>query len=126
MPDLLIDAINALRDTTWGGVAVVVAILAVTLGVFGRALRNGSRRRDLTREELRLLKAFKEEARGDPKAYLKPEFVAYRARLDDYDIKVEHLKELGYLQDHNISGGYLGPRPVWITPTGVKRAEKRR
>jgi hypothetical protein len=125
MPDLLIDAINLLRDSTWGGVAVVVAILVPTLGVVGRAIRN-SRRSDLTREELRLLKACNREARGDLKAYLKPEFVAYRAKLDNYAVKVERLKELGYLQDSNIRDGYLGHRPVWITARGVKRAEKRR
>jgi hypothetical protein len=125
MPDLLIDAINLLRDSAWGGVAVVVAILVPTLGVVGRAVRN-SRTSDLTREELRLLKAFNREARGDLKAYLKPEFVAYRAKLDNYDVKVERLKDLGYLQDSNIRDGYLGHRPVWITARGVKRAEKRR
>ncbi len=125
MPDLLLDAINMLRDSTWGGVAVVVAILVPTLGVLSRAIRN-SRRSDLTREELRLLKAFNREAHGNPKAYLKPEFVAYRAKLDKYDVKVQRLKDLGYLQDSNIRGGYLGHRPVWITPKGVQRAEKRR
>ena len=126
MPDLLIDAINLLRDSAWGGVAVVVAILAPALGVVvGRAVRN-SRTSDLTREELRLLKAFNREARGDLKAYLKPEFVAYRAKLDNYDIKVERLKELGYLQDSNIRDGYLGHRPVWITADGIRRARSRR
>lgn len=125
MTDLLIDAINVLKDSAWGGVAVVVAILVPILGVLGRAFRN-SRTTDLTREELRLLKTFNKEARGNPKAYLKPEFVAYRAKLDNYDVKVQRLKDLGYLQDSNIRSGYLGHRPVWITPKGVKRAEKRR
>jgi hypothetical protein len=124
MPDLLIDAISVLRDSAWGGVAVAVAILAAALGLLGRAFRN-RRKSDLTREELRLLRAFNREARGDPKAYLKPEFVAYRAKLDSYDARVERLKDLGYLQDSNIGKGYLGHRPVRITPKGVRRAQKR-
>ncbi len=123
MTDLLLDAINVLRDSAWGGIAVVVAILVPTLGILGRAIRN-SRGSDLTREELRLLKAFNREAHGDSKAYLKPEFVAYRAKLDKYEVKVQRLIELGYLQDSNIRAGYLGHRPVWITPKGVRRAEK--
>ena len=124
MPDLLIDTISVLRDSAWGGVAVAVAILAAALGLLGRAFRN-RRKSDLTREELRLLRAFNREARGDPKAYLKPEFVAYRAKLDSYDARVERLKDLGYLQDSNIGKGYLGHRPVRITPEGARRAQKR-
>jgi hypothetical protein len=125
MPDLLLDAVNVLRDSAWAGVAVVVAILVPTLGVVSRSIRK-SRTSDLTREELRLLKAFNNEAHGNPTAYLKPEFVAYRAKLDKYDTKVQRLKDLGYLRDSNIRGGYLGHRPVWITPKGVQRAAKRR
>ena len=124
MPDLLIDAISVIRDSAWGGVAVAVAILAAALGLLGRAFRN-RRKSDLTREELRLLRAFNREARGDPKAYLKPEFVAYRAKLDSYDARVEWLKDLGYLQDSNIGKGYVGYRPVQITPKGARRAQKR-
>ena len=115
MPDLLLDAINVLRASAWGGVAVVVAILVPTLGVLGSAIRN-TRRSDLTREELRLLRAFNKEARGGPRAYLKPEFVAYRAKLDKYDVEVQRLKELGYLQDSNIRGGYLGHWKFGLDP----------
>ncbi len=104
---------------------MTVALLSLAFGFLTNII-TGGRTGDLTRDELRLLKAFNREARGDLKAYLKPEFVAYRAKLDNYDVKVERLKELGYLQDSNIRDGYLGHRPVWITPRGVKRAEKRR
>ena len=122
MPEVVLDVLDLLRDSVWGGIAVVLLVLGwVAQWLYTRLTPS-----DLTRNELRLLKAFNEEARGNPKAYLKPEFVAYRAKLDRYDAKVQRLKDLGYLQDSNIRGGYLGQRPVWITPKGMKRAGKRR
>jgi hypothetical protein len=122
MPEVVLDALDLLRDSVWGGIAVVLLVS----GWVARWLYKRLAPSDLTRNELRLLKAFNEEARGNPKAYLKPEFVAYRAKLDRYDAKVRRLKDLGYLQDSNIKGDYLGQRPVWITPKGMQRAGKRR
>jgi hypothetical protein len=125
MPDLALDAIELFRDSAWGAIAVVVAILVLILGLFARTIRH-SRTSDLTREELRLLKAFSEQAEGNPWAYLSVELAAYRAGVDKYETKVRRLKALGYLQDSNIKEGYLGHRRVWITPKGVQRAQKRR
>jgi hypothetical protein len=122
MPDLVIDAISVLRDSVWGGIAVVL----VVLGWAARWLYRRLAPSDLTRDELRLLKAFNEEARGDPKAYLKPEFVAYRAKLDKCAAELQRLKDRGYLEESNIKGGYIGHRPVWITAKGMRRAGKRR
>jgi hypothetical protein len=122
MPEVVLDALDLLRDSVWGGVAVVL----VVLGWVARWLYKRLAPSDLTRNELRLLKAFNDEARGNPRAYLKPEFVAYRAKLDRYDAKVRRLKDLGYLQDSNIRGGYLGQQPVWITSKGMHRARRRR
>ena len=123
MPEVVLNALDVLRDSVWGGIAVVLLVSGwVARWLYKRLLAPS----DLARNELRLLKAFNEEARGNPKAYLKPEFVAYRANLDRYDAKVRRLKDLGYLQDSNIRGGYLGQRPVWITPKGMQRAAKRR
>jgi hypothetical protein len=121
MSDLVLDAVNVLRDTVWGGIAVVVAILSILARTI-HSRRTG----DLTRDELRLLKAFKEQAKGNPRAYLSVEFAAYKAEVDKYDVEVQRLKDLGYLQDSNIKAGYLGQRPVWITAKGIRRAEKRR
>jgi hypothetical protein len=125
MSDLLLNTVYVLSDSASGGIAVLATILVVALVLFARALRN-SGRSDLTREELRLLKAFSEQAKGNPRAYLSVEFAAYRAEVDKYETKLQRLKELGYLQDSNIEAGYLGHRPVWITAKGVRRAEKRR
>jgi hypothetical protein len=125
MSDLLLDTINMLRDSAWGGVAVLVMLLVPALGLLGRTIRN-SRTSDLTRDQLRLLKAFNEQAKGNPRAYLSVEFAAYRAEVDKYDAKLRRLKELGYLQDSNIKVGYLGHRPVWITSKGIRRVEKGR
>jgi len=125
MPDLVLHAIDVLRDSAWGGMAVVVAILVLALG-FARVILS-NRKSDLTRHELRLLKAFDEQAKREPRAYLSVEFAAYRAQVNKYDVKVQRLKDLGYLQDSNMhKGGYLGHRPVWITSKGMRRAQKRR
>jgi hypothetical protein len=124
MPDFLY-AIALLRDYVWGGIAVVVAILIPALAVLARII-NSSRTSDLTRDEFRLLKAFNEQAKGNSKAYLSVEFAAYKAEVDEYDVKLQRLKGLGYLKDSNIKAGYLGHRPVWITANGMRRAEGRR
>jgi hypothetical protein len=68
MPDFLY-VIALLRDYVWGGIAVVVAILIPALAVLARII-NSSRTSDLTRDELRMLKAFNEQAKGNSKAYL--------------------------------------------------------
>jgi len=124
MPDLLLDAINLLRDSVWGGIAAV-AVLVPALGFLARGIYVG-RASDLTREELRLLKALNEQAKGDPRTYLSVEFAAYRAQVDGYDVKLRRLKDLGYLQDSYIQAGYLVHRPVCITARGMRRAEQRR
>jgi hypothetical protein len=69
MLDLLHHAINLLKDSVWGGIVVAVAILIPVLGLLARTI-TGSRTSDLTRDEIRLLKAFNEQAKGDPRAYL--------------------------------------------------------
>jgi len=75
MPDLLLYAINLLRDSVWGGIAVVVAVLVPALGYLAKGIYV-NRNSDLTREELRLLKAFNEQAKGNPRAYLSVEVAA--------------------------------------------------
>jgi hypothetical protein len=124
MPDFLY-TIDQLTDSVWGGIAVVVAILISTLAFLPRIISRG-RTSDLTREEFRLLKAFNEQAKGNPRAYLSVEFAAYKAEVDEYDVKLQRLKGLGYLKDSNMKAGYLGHRPVWITADGMRRAERRR
>jgi hypothetical protein len=89
-----------------------------------RCLRQSYER--LTRDEFKLLRAFNEQAKGDPRAYLSVEFAAYRAQVGGYDVKLRRLKDLGYLQESNIEAGYLGRRPVWITVEGIRRAESKR
>ena len=118
----LLDAIDVLRDTAWVGIAVV-AILIVSLGLLARIIQS-SRTSDLTRDELRILKAFNEQANANPSAYLSVELAAYKAEVDNYDIKLRRLKALGYVRDSNLASGYLGHRPVRITAKGVRRAEK--
>jgi hypothetical protein len=125
MPDLGLGAIDLLRDFTWLEIAAVAAILVALIGILGITLRY-SRTSDLTRDELRLLKAFNEQAEGDPRAYLSVELAVYRAEVDRYETKLRRLKALGYLQDSNIKEGHLGHRRVWITPEGIQRAQQRR
>src|SRR5215212_6807436 len=100
MPDVLLDAIDLLRDSVWVEIAVVVAVLVPALGFLVRIIN--SRTGDLTREELRLLKAFNQQAKGNRRAYLSVELAAYRAQVGEYDVKLRRLKDLGYLQDSNI------------------------
>jgi hypothetical protein len=57
---------------------------------------------------------------------LSVEFTAYKAEVDEYEVKLRRLKDLGYLRDSNIEAGYLGHRPVWITASGIRRAERKR
>jgi hypothetical protein len=124
--DLLFDTINLLRDYVWGGIAVTVAILILTsLGFLAKTIHT-SRTTDLTRDELRLLKAFNEQAKENRSRDLSVEFAAYKAEVDNYEVKLQRLKALGYLQDSDIKGGYLGHRPVRITAKGAQRAEKKR
>jgi hypothetical protein len=124
--DLLFDTVNLLRDYVWGGIAVVVAIILIlTLGFLAKTIHS-SRTSDLTRDEFRLLKAFNEQAKENRSRHLSVEFAAYKAEVDKYEVKLQRLKALGYLQDSNIKGDYLGHRPVRITAKGVRRAEKRR
>jgi hypothetical protein len=125
MLDLLHHAINLLKDSVWVGIVVAVAILIPVLGLLARTI-TGSRTSDLTRDEIRLLKAYNEQAKGDPRAYLSVEFAAYKAEVDEYEVKLRRLKDLGYLRDSNIEAGYLGHRPVWITANSIRRAERRR
>jgi hypothetical protein len=119
------DAIGVLRDPAWGGIAVPVAIFVPVLGCLARAIYV-NRTSDLTRDELRLLRAFNEQAKGNPRAYLSVEFAAYRAEVGKYDVKLRRLKDLGYLRDSNIEAGYPVHRPVWITARGMRRAEQGR
>ncbi len=127
MPDLLLDAINFLWSSAWGWIAVVVAILILALAFLIRVVPRArkSRKSHLSRDELRLLRAFNEQAQGDPRAYLSVEFAAYKAGISTYDDAVWRLKDLGYLEDSNIES-YLRHRPVWITPEGMRRATERR
>jgi hypothetical protein len=125
MIDLVLDVINVLGNSVLSGITVAVAILVAALGLLVRTIHK-NRTSDLTRHELRLLKAFSEQAKGNPRAYLSAEFAAYRAEVDKYEVGLRRLKESGYLQDSNIEAGYLGHRPVWITAKGIRRAEKKR
>jgi hypothetical protein len=126
MPDQLLDAINFLWGSAWGWIAVVVVVLILVFASLSRAMptsRKG-RKSQLSREELRLLKAFNEQAQGNPRAYLSVEFAGYKAGLQSYDEEVRRLKDLGYLEDSHIES-YLRYRPVWITPEGMRRATER-
>jgi hypothetical protein len=125
MPDLSLSALDLFGDTKWGWIALAVVIVVLALGVSAKIINSGTTH-DLTRDELRLLRAFNEQAKGDPRAYLSVEFAAYRAEVGEYDAKLRRLKELGYLRDSNIKAGYLGHRPVWITADGIRRARSRR
>jgi hypothetical protein len=124
MPDPLLDAIDVVWSPTLGWIALVVAILILALAFLTRAIPS-SRKRGLSRDELRLLRAFNEQAKGDPRAYLSVEFAAYRAGLQSYDEQVQRLKDLGYLEDSDFESYFRRP-PVWITPEGMSRATKRR
>jgi hypothetical protein len=126
MTDQLLDAINVLWSTAWGGIAVVVAIFVLALAFLTRVIPSTQKRlkSHLSREELRLLKAFNEQAKGDPRAYLSVEYAAYRAGMQTYDDEVQRLKELGYLEDSDFKSYFRRP-PVWITPEGMRRATKR-
>jgi hypothetical protein len=95
MLDLLHHAINLLKDSVWVGIVVAVAILIPVLGLLARTI-TGSRTSDLTRDETRLLKAFNEQAKGNPRAYPSVEFAAYKAEVDGYEVKLRRLKDLGY------------------------------
>jgi hypothetical protein len=127
MPDQLLDAIDVLWSSTWSGIALVVAILMLALAFLTRVIPSSrkSRKSHLGRDALRLLRAFNEQAQGDPRAYLSVEFAAYKAGIQSYDEEVRWLKDLGYLEDSDIES-YLRYRPVWITPKGMCRATKRR
>jgi hypothetical protein len=83
------------------GIAVLAAILISTLAFLPRIINRG-RTSDLTREEFRLLKAFNEQAKRNPRAYLSVEFAAYKAEVDENDVKLQRLKDLGYLKDSNV------------------------
>src|SRR5215212_10895460 len=98
MLELLHHAINLLRVSVWGGIAVAVAILIPALGVLARAIYI-NRTSDLTRDELKLLKVFSDQAKGNPRAYLSVEITAYKAEVDEYEVKLRRLKDLGYLRD---------------------------
>jgi hypothetical protein len=126
MLDQLLDAINVLWGSAWGWITVVVAILILVFASLTRAISGSRKRRksQLSREELRLLRAFNEQAKGNPRAYLSVEFAAYKAGLQSYDEEVRRLKDLGYLEDSHIES-YLRYRPVWITPKGMRRATER-
>jgi hypothetical protein len=124
MPDLFLSALDLFADPEWGGIALAVVIVVLALGLSAKIINSGTTD-DLTRDELRLLRAFNEQAKGDPRAYLSVEFAAYRAEVGEYDVKLRRLKELGYLRDSNIKAGYLGHRPVWITVDGILRAGRR-
>jgi hypothetical protein len=125
LPDLL-NALNSFGELAWSsGIALAVALLLLALGFLAKTT-NSDTTGDLTRDELRLLRAFNEQTKGDPRAYLSVEFAAYRSGVGEYDLKLRRLKELGYLRDSNIRAGYLGHRPVWITADGIRRAGRRR
>jgi hypothetical protein len=125
MPDLSLSALDLFGDTKWGWIALAVVIFVLALGLLAKIIYSGTTG-DLTRDELRLLRAFNEQARGDPRAYLSVEFAAYKAEVGEYDVKLRRLKVLGYLRDSNLKAGYLGHRPVWITADGIRRARSRR
>jgi hypothetical protein len=122
--DIFPSTLDLFGDTTWGAIANAKAIAILAIGLSAQII-NGGTTGDLTRDELRLLKAFNEQAKGDLRAYLSVEFAAYTAELGEYDVKLRRLKELGYLRDSNIGAGYLGHRPVWITADGIRRATSR-
>jgi hypothetical protein len=122
--DLSLSTLDLLGDTTWGWIALAGTIAVLALGLFAKILDSGITD-DLTRDELRLLRAFNEQAKGGPRAYLSVEFAAYRAEVGKYVVKLRRLKVLGYLRDSNINAGYLGHRSVWITADGIRRASSR-
>ena len=124
MPDLSLSALDLFGDTKWGWIVLTVALLSLAFGFLTKIINSGTTN-DLTRDELRLLRAFKEQAEGDPRAYLSVELAAYKAGLQSYDDEVSRLKDLGYLEDSNIES-YLRYPPVWITTEGMRRATKRR
>jgi hypothetical protein len=93
MPDLFLSALDLFADPEWGGIALAVVIVVLALGLSAKIINSGTTD-DLTRDELRLLRAFNEQAKGDPRAYLSVEFAAYRAKVGEYDVKLRRLKEL--------------------------------
>jgi hypothetical protein len=125
MPDLFLSVLDLFGDTKWGWIVLTVALLSLAFGFLTKIINSGTTN-DLTRDELRLLRAFDDQAKGDPRAYLSVEFAAYKAEVGEYDVKLRRLKELGYLRDSNIKAGYLGHRPVWITADGIRRARRKR
>jgi hypothetical protein len=121
MPDLFLNVLDLFGDTKWGWIALTVVLLSLAFGFLTKVITSGTTG-DLTRDEIRFLRAFNEQAKGDPRAYLSVEFAAYKAEVGEYDVKLRRLKELGYLRDSNLKAGYLGHRPVWITADGIRRA----
>jgi hypothetical protein len=117
------DAIDVLRDPAWGGIAVPVAIFVPVLGCLARAIYV-NRTSDLTRDELRLLRAFNEQAKGNPRAYLSVEFTAYRVGGRRVRRQVAAAKRPRLPAGLRHQAGYPGHRPVWITEQGMRRAEK--
>jgi hypothetical protein len=69
MPDLFLSVLDLFGDTKWGWIALTVALLSLAFGFLTNIITGGWTG-DLTRDELRLLKAFNEQAQGDPRAYL--------------------------------------------------------
>lgn len=88
MPDLFLSVLDLFGDTKWGWIALAVVIFVLALGFLAKIIHSGTTG-DLTRDELRLLKAFNEQAKGDPRAYLSVEFAAYyKAGVGEYDVKL--------------------------------------
>lgn len=70
---------------------------------------------------MRLLRAFDEEAIGDPETAILAEDVARRAGFDygaeDFDAALQYLLGRGWLKSHRIVGG----EAYMITPEGLEK-----
>jgi hypothetical protein len=70
---------------------------------------------------MRLLRAFDEEAIGDPETAVLEEDAARRAGFDygseDFDAALQYLLEYGYLKSHYIVGG----EAYMVTPEALER-----
>jgi len=70
---------------------------------------------------MRLLRAFDEEAIGDPETAVLEEDAARRAGFDygseDFDATLQYLLQYGYLKSHYIVGG----KAYMVTPEALER-----
>jgi hypothetical protein len=65
--DTFLSTLDLFGDTTWGGFVLALTIAILATGLSAKII-NGGATGDHTRDEIRLLRAFDEQAKGDPRA----------------------------------------------------------